>query len=251
MIVTLHQPHLLPWLGYLDRMRQADLFIVLDHVQFERRGYQNRTRILCDGEARWFTVPVLQRSQQERILDKCIDNAPSGNDRWWGPKHYKTLCYAYREAQHFETYAPGLRDILGTQQARLLDLNLALLEFLREAFDIRTPLAMSSEIGAGGRKSELLLNLCREVGATVFLGGMGGSRDYLDVEAFERAGIEVRWQEFRHPQYPQCGGTRFHAGLSSIDMLANCGPQSPELLRNAGLASTDPRTPANAELCVA
>ena len=251
MIVTLHQPHLLPWLGYLERMLHADLFIVLDHVQFERRGYQNRTRILCDGEARWFTVPVVQRSREERILEKCIDNAASGNDRWWGPKHYKTLCYAYREAGHFDRYAPRLRDILETPQARLLDLNLLALEFLRDAFDIRTPLAMSSEIGAGGRKSELLLNLCREVGATVFLGGLGGSRHYLDVEAFERAGIEVRWQNFRHPEYEQRGAACFCAGLSSIDMLANCGPQSRDALRNAGFAGSDSARAASAELCAA
>jgi hypothetical protein len=250
MIVTLHQPHFLPWLGYLDRMRVADLFIVLDHVQFERRNYQNRTRILCDGEARWFTVPVVQLSQLERIVEKRVDNTTTGQDRWWGPKYYKTLCYAYRNAPFFDRYAPRLRDILETPQERLLDLNLLLLEFLREAYDIRTPLAMSSQIGAGGRKSELLLNLCREVGATVFLGGLGGSRHYLDVDAFERAGIEVRWQDFRHPEYAQCGGGRFIAGLSSFDMLANCGPQSRDALAAASSGSAVP-LPAAAELCAA
>lgn len=251
MIVTLHQPHFLPWLGYLHRMREADLFIVLDHVQFERRNYQNRTRILCDGEARWFTVPVVQRSQLETIVEKRIDNTTSGNDRWWGPKHYKTLCYAYREAPHFDAYAPRLRDLLETPQERLLDLNLLLLDFLRDAFDIRTPLALSSEIGAGGRKSELLLNLCREVGATVFLGGLGGSRHYLDVEAFERAGIEVRWQNFCHPEYAQCGAKRFVAGLSSLDMLAHWGPQSREYLARAGSPGVAAVPALAAELCAA
>ncbi len=237
MIVTLHQPHFLPWLGYLDRMRQADLFIVLDHVQFERRGYQNRTRILCDGEPRWFTVPVVQRSQLERIDEKRIDNTPGGNDRWWGPKHYRTLRYAYREAPYFDVYAPRLRELLETPHERLLELDLRALEFLRDALDIRTPLARSSDIGALGRKSELLLNLCRAVGATVFLGGMGGSREYLDVDAFERAGIEVRWQQFHHPQYEQCGTDRFIAGLSALDLLAHCGPRSREVLAGRRVAS--------------
>lgn len=233
MIVTLHQPHFLPWLGYLDRMLEADLFIVLDDVQFERRGYQNRTRILCDGEARWFTVPVVQRSQLERIDEKRIDNTPSGNDRWWGPKHYQTLCYAYRKAPYFGLYAERLRELLETPHERLLDLNLRAIEFLRGALGIRTPLAKSSQIGAGGRKSELLLNLCRAVGATVFLGGMGGSREYLDVAAFEESGIEVRWQSFSHPEYAQCGAERFVGGLSAVDLLANCGPRSRELLVRA------------------
>ena len=83
MIVAIHQPNFLPWLGYLDRMIRADLFIVLDHVQFERRNYQNRTRILLDGHGHWLTVPVQQHSQLERIVVKQIDNPPADVERWW------------------------------------------------------------------------------------------------------------------------------------------------------------------------
>jgi hypothetical protein len=100
---------------------------------------------------------------------------------------------------------------------------------LRDAFGIRTPLVRSSQLGAQGAKSELVLGLCKELGAGTFLGGMGGSRDYLDREAFERAGIAVAWQEFRHPAYPQCGSAPFIGGLSSIDLLLNCGPQGRDL----------------------
>ena len=81
MVVVIHQPHFMPWLGYLHRMAQADLFVLLDHVQFERGNYQNRTRIRMGDEPRWLTVPVVQRSQKERIVDKEIDNRLQG-DRW-------------------------------------------------------------------------------------------------------------------------------------------------------------------------
>src|SRR4029079_12328881 len=226
MIVTIPQPRFLPWLGCLDRMLQADLFVLLDHVQFERRNYQNRTRIRFDGEARWFTVPVVQQSRDERIIDKQIDNSPCGADRWWGSRHFKTLCYAYRDAPFFDDYAPYLRSIFESRFERLVDLDLALLELLRNALDIRTPMVRSSELGVGGRKSELMLNLCLATGAKVLLGGMGGSREYLDGAAFERAGVDVRWQQFRHPRYAQCGPQPFIPGLSSIDLLANCGPGS-------------------------
>jgi hypothetical protein len=74
MIVAIHQPHFIPWLGYLHRMTEVELFVVLDHVQFERRNYQNRSQIRLDGEARWLTVPVEQHSQKERIVDKRVDN---------------------------------------------------------------------------------------------------------------------------------------------------------------------------------
>src|SRR5918992_3941753 len=98
MIVAIHQPHYLAWLGYLHRMAQADLFIVLDHVQFERRNYQNRGLVRLDGRAHWLTVPVQQHSQKERIVDKLIDN---GDPRPWGSIHFSTLRHAYREAEHF------------------------------------------------------------------------------------------------------------------------------------------------------
>ena len=230
MLVAIHQPHYVPWLGYLDRMARADLFIVLDHVQFERRNYQNRTMIRCEGESKWLTVPVVQLSQKERIVDKQVDNSEGGS-RAWGPTHFKTLRYAYRKAPYFEMYAPRLQEILEARWDRLVDLDLAMLEFLRDVFEIRTPLKRSSEMRAEGARSDLLLNLCREIGPkTTFFGGLGGSRGYLDLAAFEAAGIGVQWQQFQHPTYPQCGPGAFTPGLMSLDFLFNCGPLGREIL---------------------
>ena len=228
MLVAVHQPHYVPWLGYLDRMAKADLFIVLDHVQFERRNYQNRTMIRLEDEGRWLTVPVVQVSQKETILEKRVDNSELGS-RMWGPTHFKTLKYAYRKSAHFDDYAPRLEQILCARWEKLVDLDLAMLDFLREEFEIRTPLRRSSTMKAQGARSELLLNLCKEVGAgSSFLGGLGGSRAYLDLAAFASAGIGVQWQEFVHPVYPQ-GGEGFIKGLMSLDLLFNCGPRSREI----------------------
>lgn len=233
MIVAIHQPHYLAWLGYLHRMAQADLFIVLDHVQFERRNYQNRGRIRLGGQAQWLTVPVLQRSQKERVMDKTIDN---GDPRPWGPIHFSTLRHAYRKAQHFDTYAGAMRAILEARWERLVELDRAMLELLRDAFGIRTPVASSSQLGVAGAKSELILNLCRAVGADTLLAGFGGSRDYLDAEAFAREGVRIRWHEFTHPQYRQCGEEPFIPGLAAIDLLFNCGAQSRAILMGDGAA---------------
>ena len=230
MIVTVHQPHFMPWLGYLHRMAQADLFIILDHVQFERGNYQNRTMIRMNGEARWLTVPVVQRSQKERIVEKEIDNTLAGTPRWWSTAHFQTIRQAYREASHIGLYAPALRRILETRWTRLVELNAAMLEFLRDAFAIRTKVVRSSELQVEGAKSQLILNLCRAVGADTLLAGLGGSRDYLDRAEFERQGVRVAYQHFTHPVYPQCGTAPFSKGLSSLDLLLNCGPASRELL---------------------
>lgn len=230
MIVAIHQPCFLPWLGYLDRMLQADLFVVLDHVQFERRNYQNRTRVLLDGQQHWLTVPVVQRSQQERIVEKQIDNPPADEKKWWGSKLHQTLRHAYRDAPYFDLYAPELQEILESRQERLVDLNHSMLNFVRKVLDIRTPLLNSSTMGVSGARSELILDICRVAGADTYLAGMGGSRQYLDQEAFAAAGIDIVWQDFRHPVYAQRSDGDFVPGLSVLDLLFNHGPQSRQLL---------------------
>jgi len=225
MLVAIHQPHYLPWLGYLHRMVQAELFIVLDHVQFERGNYQNRSMVRVNGAPHWLTVPVAQRSQKERIVDKAIDHSQE-----WAATHYETLRRAYAGARYFGAYADRLKAIYETAWERLVDLDEALLELLRDAFAIRVPLVNSSELDVGGAKSELVLNLCRAVGAHTLLVGLGGSRDYLDRAAFAEAGIALAFQEFNHPVYPQRGTAPFSAGLSAIDLLFNCGPDSRRVL---------------------
>jgi len=230
MKVAIHQPCFLPWLGYLDRMRRSDVFVLLDHVQFERRGYQNRTSIRVENEARWLTVPVVQVSQKETILEKRIDNPSGPADRWWGSRSFQTLRFAYRKAPYFQQHAPRLQEIFEARHERLVDLNAAMLDFLREAYEIRTPLVKSSELAADGHRSQLLLNICRTVGAKTFFGGMGGSRKYLDLDEFARAGMGVEWQQFEHPQYAQCGTGGFIPGLTALDMLFNCGPAAPGML---------------------
>jgi hypothetical protein len=234
MLVAIHQPNFVPWLGYFDRMIRSDLFVLLDHVQFERRNYQNRALIRCEDDSKWLTVPVVQLSQKEKIIDKRVDNpADLSGTRWWGPNHFNTLKYAYRKAPHFDMYAPRLREILGSKWDKLLDLNLATLDFVRDALEIRTPMLRSSALQAEGQKSGLLLDICQKVGASAFFGGMGGSREYLDKEAFAAANMGVVWQEFSHPTYPQCGAAPFTKGLSTLDLLFNCGPRAAEIARQA------------------
>lgn len=230
MIVAIHQPTFLPWLGYLHRMMEADLFIVLDHVQFERRNYQNRTRIRLDNHAHWLTVPVQHKSQQERIIDKIIAYPGAEEARWWGADMIRTLRHAYRDTPFLDPYIHKLRDILESRPGRLVDLDLAMLEFLRTALAIETPMLKSSTLKLAGTKSDLILNLCLEVGADTYLAGMGGSRDYLDREAFARAGVNIAWQDFSHPRHSQCGSGEFIAGLSAIDLLLNHGSHSRYLL---------------------
>jgi hypothetical protein len=193
-------------------------------VQFERRNYQNRTMIRMNGAPHWLTVPVVQRSRDERIVDKEVDNREEG-ERSWGRIAAKTVQHVYGRARNFAEYAPKLKALLEARHERLVDANQATLDFLREVFGIRTPLLRSSELDIKGQRAELVLDICKAVGADRLLAGFGGSRGYLDVAHFASHGVCIEWHEFRHPVYPQPGAQPFLPGLSAIDMLFNAGPQ--------------------------
>ena len=231
MLVAIHQPHFVPWLGYLDRMVRADLFVILDHVQFERRNYQNRTHDPPRGRvASWLTVPVVQLSQKETIIEKQVDNPEDLGSRAGGaPTHFKTLKYAYRKSPYFDALraapAGDLRGALG--QARRPEHGDARIP-ARGARRSPRRSCSSSHAAADGQRSELLLNICQEVGAErTFLGGIGGSRDYLNKAAFDEAGMGVVWQEFTHPVYPQCGDRPFIKGLVRRSTCCSTAARAP------------------------
>lgn len=239
MILAAHQPHYLPWLGYLDKIRRADKFLIVDHVQFERRNFQNRTRIPAAATPegwRWLTVPVVQNSREERILDKMLADDPH-----WRRKHVLALEQIYHRAPHYRLYAPALRSILESKWDRLVDLNIALLKFFLEAFEIRTPLSFTSEMGPiPGQKSEFVLNMCRMAGATVYLSGEGACRRYLDEAVFRAAGVEIQWQGFKHPEYARGPGEGPLPGITALDLLFHCGPGSGEVLAGKRAVAASP-----------
>ena len=234
MIVAIHQPHFLPWLGYLHRMLHCDLFVLLDHVQFERQNFQNRVTIKTPVGVQWLVVPVLQRARSERIVDKRIDNEGRGRHRW-GARMLRTLRHAYRGAPWFQSCWGAVERLLDGDWERLVDLDLASLELLRSALHIDTPLLRSSTLNIRGQRADAVLEICQAVGAKAFLGGMGASRHYLNAAPFRRAGIELLWQEFVHPRYPQrAPANEFSSGVSALDLLFNCGPDSPLVLGHSG-----------------
>jgi hypothetical protein len=231
MRVALHQPHYLPWLGLIDKIDRSDLFIVLDTVQFERRGWQNRNYVAGRDKPVLLTVPVNQGNRDDRILDKRIDNG-----RQWRIKHYKALSeHCYRRAPYWREYRDEIAHLYETEWDGLAELATETTRMLMRCFGIDTPVLLASEIGDfPGRKSELLAQICAKTGADIMLSG-DGARDYLDTGALRRYGIGVEWQDFRHPVYPQHlpAGAGFVPRLSAIDLLLNTGPDALHVLRQA------------------
>ena len=236
MIVAAHQPHYLPWLGYLAKIAACDVFVVMDDLQYEAQNFQNRNRLKLNHGAQWMTVPLVRGPQQDRICDKLIMNGGSAKEHWQR-KTFETLKVHYRSAPHWARYEAQLADVFTRPWTRLVDLDLHMLTLHLEWFEIKKPVMLSSSLGLSGQKTDRIQSLCRAVGADTYLSGGGGSRGYLDVTQLERAGISVAWQSFAHPIYPQRYPERgFVSHLGALDLLLNCGPDSVRMLREAIVA---------------
>ena len=228
MIVAAHQPHYLPWLGYLDKLAKADLFVVMDDLQYEAQNFQNRQRLkLANGPA-WLTVPLERGTQADLICDKKIDNSGSPKQHWQR-RTWLTIEHSYHRAPYFARYADAVRDIYTRPWRYLLDLDLHMLELARSAFGITTPIVLASSLGLSGQKTDRILMMCKRLGARAYLSGGGGSTGYLDSEQLGRGGVGVIWQSFAHPVHEQrFGGFASHLGF--LDLLFNCGEASRDIL---------------------
>ena len=230
MIVAAHQPHYLPWLGYLDKIAKADVFVIMDDLQFEAQNFQNRQRLkLCNG-AGWLTVPVHRGSQSDRIDEKQIDNCRNVRQHWQH-RHWRTIVTHYGSAKHFGDYRDELEDVYKRPWRSLLELDLHMLGLAMKWLDIRTPLVRSSELKLVGQKTDRLIDMCHKLGARCYLTGSGGSQSYLDAEKIGRSGVGVIWQVFKHPRYEQrYPNAGFASHLGFLDLLLNHGPDSHAIL---------------------
>jgi len=243
-IVAAHQPHYLPWLGYLDKLARADVFVVMDDLQYEAQNFQNRQRLkLADGP-HWLTVPLVRHAQTDRICDLRIDNAGRGSRHHWQRRTWRTLEVHYGRAAWFAQYAPELEDVFVRRWTHLVELDLHVLELARNWLGIKVPIVRASSLGLAGAKTDRIVDFCTKLGAGVYLSGRGGSTGYLDVDALARAGVTPMWQQFRHPTYPQrYAQLGFVSHLGFLDLLLNCGPDAAAVLANAGSSLGTLRSP--------
>ena len=218
MIVAIHQPQYLPWVGYFDKMDRVDAFVLLDTVQFKKNEWQNRNRIKTPEGWQWLTVPVLQRFPQ-RIDEVRI---PAGDP--WARKHWQALQTHYGAARFFAPHAPFLTDCYGRPWERLVDLTCHLIAHLAAALGIRARLVRAGAESFPEDPTGRLVAICRWLGASTYLAGHDGAA-YMDLAQFTAAGIAVRTQAFTCPVYPQRYGA-FQPDLSVVDLLFNCGPKS-------------------------
>ena len=221
MQLALHQPNFIPYIGFFHKMAQADQFVLYDDVQFAKEGFINRNRIKTPTGPQWITVPVLTKGRLEQII-LDVELVSHGN---WRKKVLGSIRQNYGRSAHFKAYYESFEEIILRQFSRLVDLNIALIEWVRTITGIGTPMTRSSTIpGVTGSATERIISICRALGADTYYSGKGGD-NYQDRTLYEQAGIQLVMSQFQLPSYPQPWG-EFEPQLSIIDLIFNVGPDS-------------------------
>ncbi len=212
------QPTYLPWSGYFHLASKVDTFIFLDDVQFERRSWQSRNRILSNGREALLTVPIQHAPQQTLINDIRISQ-----DLSWQRKHLRSLQVAYPSLWRDAALKGPLTAILERPYEYLVDLNIDLICLLFDWLDIGCRTLRASALGRGGTRSQHLAEICRAVEADNYFSPIG-SHEYLEEEQFEKfSGIRLHYSKFIAPPYLQVNMSEFVSHLSVIDVIGHCG----------------------------
>ncbi|MBI4834012.1 MAG: WbqC family protein [Planctomycetes bacterium] len=234
MIISGHQPNYLPYIGFFHKASLCDKFVIVDNVQYVKRGpfgWINRNKIRTSEGWQWLTVPVLSKGKYtQNITDTMIDNSKP-----WQHQHWRAISLAYQKAPYFKEHKEFFRKIYETRWEKLPELSEAIIKYLVNALGIKAEFTRSSSIGAQGKGTDLIIDMCKRIGADAYIHGKHG-KDYIDPDKFTDNNIKCIYQEFRHPVYKQVYEP-FIEELSVIDLLFNCGPESLNILNGKPFGS--------------
>lgn len=222
--IAILQSNYIPWKGYFDLIAAVDEFIFYDEVQYTKNDWRNRNIIKSPTGNQWLTVPTGQNIDR-RICDVSIDAR-------WQIKHLKTLKGNYSRASQYKEVIDWIESLyMGQQFSNLSNLNQFFIKEICQYLGIATKLSNSWDYGLIDGKNERLIDLCIKSDASTYISGPS-AKNYIDTELFLKSGIEVSWFDYSgYPEYSQLWGEFTH-GVSIIDLIFNCGSESPKYMRH-------------------
>ena len=242
MLVTGHQPNYLPYIGFFHKVSLADTFVIVDVVQYVKRGpfgWINRNRIRTSQVWIWLTVPVKTKGKfHQSIMETEIDNSTP-----WTRKHLKSIERNYQNAPYFHKYFEFLQEIYQKQWLLLPELNEAIIRYIIGQLGIKTRIVKASQLGIDynspdadnkndSSATDLIVQMCRKLNSDSYLHGKHG-QDYIDDTIMKQSNVTSYFQDFQHPVYKQ-RHEPFTPEMSIIDLLFNCGDKSLEIIRQSG-----------------
>lgn len=218
MRVVISQSMLFPWVGLLEQVRLADVFVHYDDVQFSKGSFVNRVQLKLAQGPRWLSVPLPGLRLGQRIDQVALPPAPD-----WVPRHLDLIERALDGAPFLADALALARDVYAADDRHLGPLARRSLLVLSDYFGLQAGRRFVdvTALAVGGSGSQRVLDVVKAVGGTTYVTGHGAA-NYLDHEAFERAGVAVEYMRYARVPYPQLHGA-FTPYVSGLDLVANCG----------------------------
>ncbi len=215
--IAIIQSNYIPWKGYFDMIGLVDEFIIYDEVQYTKNDWRNRNKIKTKIGIQWLTIPVYQKSLDQRISETII------SDKKWATKHWNTLITNYSKAPFFKLVSPTLEGFYSQNKSmRLSEVNQELIKLVCNLVGINTKIRSSSDFNLIGDPTEKLVDLCCQTSAQIYLSGPA-AKEYLREDLFIKQGIKVKWMDYSgYTEYPQLHPP-FEHHVSILDLLFNTG----------------------------
>jgi len=223
--VAILQSNYIPWKGYFDLINMVDEFILYDDMQYTKNDWRNRNKIKTPEGTIWLTIPV-RSNYQQKIKDTCV-SYPG-----WNRKHWKSIGQCYSKAKCFHAYRELFEDLyMGADEKLLSRINYRFLTAICAELGIDTRISWSMDYSLTEVKTERLVNLCKQAGATEYLSGPS-AKGYMDEELFRKEDIKLSWMEYSgYPEYGQLYPPFDHY-VSVIDLILNEGADAPKYMRS-------------------
>lgn len=216
MLVTAHQPAYMPWLGYFNKMFLADIFVVLDEVQFEKNSFVNRNRIASKNGPIWLTIPTIKKGHiNSTIRDLKIDSSSK-----WKKKHMQSIRLTYAKSPFFQKYEGALEKYYEKHYEFLFDALDENLRMFLEILKIDVEVKYLSDMDIVSKKNELIVDICKKCNGNDFLFGAEG-KNYADINLFSKRNMTVYYQDYKINEYPQFNQESFISHMSILDMIFN------------------------------
>jgi hypothetical protein len=231
--VAIVQSSYIPWKGYFDLIRAVDEFILLDDVQFTRRDWRSRNRIKTRHGSTWLTVPVRSRGRYLQPI-----NEVTVSDTAWGLRHWKILQASYGRTRFFADYTRVFEPLYREPVSDRLSLvNHSFIAAVCQVLGIQTRITWSTDYHPRQGRTERLVDLCAQAGATEYLSGPS-ARDYLDLEAFAGAGLTVHFADYSGYRPYEQPYPPFDHAVTILDLLFCTGPAAIDYLKSPCPASS-------------
>ena len=225
--IAICQSNYIPWKGYFDLINMVDEFILFDDMQYTKRDWRNRNKIKTPKGLLWLTIPVKVKGRYYQKICETVISDPN-----WNSKHWKTITTYYSNAPYFDDFKDIFEELyLGHEEKLLSQINFRFLSSISIILGIDTNLSWSMDYQIVEGKTERLVDLCQQSGATAYLSGPS-AKGYIDEDLFENGGITLEYMDYSaYKEYSQLYPP-FEHEVSIIDLIFNEGDNAKTFMKS-------------------